>query len=88
MFEVMNGTITANGIKPVIDKVFSFDEVHAACNTWLRARTSAKSSSTWLRVGRSQRLMKAIGSPLFFKRQRRCGHSADTDLSTTQGAFG
>jgi NADPH:quinone reductase-like Zn-dependent oxidoreductase len=30
MFEAMNRTITANGIKPVIDKVFGFDEVHAA----------------------------------------------------------
>ena len=26
----MNRAITANGIKPVIDKVFGFDEVHAA----------------------------------------------------------
>ena len=30
MFEAMNRTITANGIKPAIDKVFGFDEVHAA----------------------------------------------------------
>jgi NADPH:quinone reductase-like Zn-dependent oxidoreductase len=30
MFEAMNRAITANGIKPVIDKVFGFDEVHAA----------------------------------------------------------
>jgi NADPH:quinone reductase-like Zn-dependent oxidoreductase len=30
MFEAMNGAITANGIKPVIDKVFGFDEVKAA----------------------------------------------------------
>jgi NADPH:quinone reductase-like Zn-dependent oxidoreductase len=30
MFEAMNRAITANGIKPVIDKVFAFDEVHAA----------------------------------------------------------
>jgi NADPH:quinone reductase-like Zn-dependent oxidoreductase len=30
MFEAMNRTITANAIKPVIDKVFGFDEVHAA----------------------------------------------------------
>jgi NADPH:quinone reductase-like Zn-dependent oxidoreductase len=30
MFEAMNCAITANGIKPAIDKVFGFDEVHAA----------------------------------------------------------
>ncbi len=30
MFEAMNRAITARGIKPVIDKVFGFDEVHAA----------------------------------------------------------
>lgn len=30
MFEAMNRAITANGIKPVIDKVFGFDEVQAA----------------------------------------------------------
>jgi NADPH:quinone reductase-like Zn-dependent oxidoreductase len=30
MFEAMNRSIAANGIKPVIDKVFDFDEVHAA----------------------------------------------------------
>ena len=30
MFEAMNRAITATGIKPVIDKVFGFDEVHAA----------------------------------------------------------
>jgi NADPH:quinone reductase-like Zn-dependent oxidoreductase len=30
MFEVMNRAIAANGIKPVIDKVFGFDEVQAA----------------------------------------------------------
>jgi len=30
MFEAMNRAIAANGIKPVIDKVFGFDEVHAA----------------------------------------------------------
>lgn len=30
MFEAMNRAITANGIKPVIDKVFAFDEVQAA----------------------------------------------------------
>jgi NADPH:quinone reductase-like Zn-dependent oxidoreductase len=30
MFEVINHAITANGIKPVIDTVFGFDEVHAA----------------------------------------------------------
>jgi NADPH:quinone reductase-like Zn-dependent oxidoreductase len=30
MFEAMNRSIEANGIKPVIDKVFDFDEVHAA----------------------------------------------------------
>jgi hypothetical protein len=29
-------------------------------STWLRARTSAKSSSTWLSVATPQRLMKAI----------------------------
>jgi NADPH:quinone reductase-like Zn-dependent oxidoreductase len=30
MFEAMNRSIAAKGIKPVIDKVFDFDEVHAA----------------------------------------------------------
>jgi NADPH:quinone reductase-like Zn-dependent oxidoreductase len=30
MFEAMNRAIAANGIKPVIDKVFGFDEVQAA----------------------------------------------------------
>jgi len=30
MFEAMNRMITANRIKPVIDKVFGFDEVQAA----------------------------------------------------------
>jgi NADPH:quinone reductase-like Zn-dependent oxidoreductase len=30
MFEAMNRAIAANAIKPVIDKVFGFDEVHAA----------------------------------------------------------
>ena len=30
MFEAMNRAIKANGIKPVIDKVFGFDEVQAA----------------------------------------------------------
>ena len=30
MFEALNRVISANGIKPVIDKVFGFDEVHAA----------------------------------------------------------
>ena len=30
MFEVMNRAIATNGIKPVIDKVFGFDEVQAA----------------------------------------------------------
>jgi NADPH:quinone reductase-like Zn-dependent oxidoreductase len=30
MFEAMNLAITANGIKPVIDKVFGFDQVQAA----------------------------------------------------------
>jgi NADPH:quinone reductase-like Zn-dependent oxidoreductase len=30
MFEAMNRAIAANGIKPAIDKVFGFDEVHAA----------------------------------------------------------
>jgi NADPH:quinone reductase-like Zn-dependent oxidoreductase len=32
MFEAMNRAITANKIKPVIDKVFGFDEVKAAYN--------------------------------------------------------
>jgi len=36
----MYRAITANGIKPVIDKVFGFDEVHAA---YKLERTSAKS---------------------------------------------
>jgi len=30
MFEAMNDAIAVNGIKPVIDKVFGFDDVHAA----------------------------------------------------------
>jgi NADPH:quinone reductase-like Zn-dependent oxidoreductase len=30
MFEAMNRAIAAGGIKPVIDKVFGFDEVQAA----------------------------------------------------------
>ena len=30
MFESMNRAIAVNGIKPVIDKVFGFDEVEAA----------------------------------------------------------
>src|SRR3984893_18298496 len=30
MFEAMNRAIAANGIKPVIDKVFGFDEVQTA----------------------------------------------------------
>ena len=30
MFEAMNRAIAAHGIKPLIDKVFGFDEVHAA----------------------------------------------------------
>jgi NADPH:quinone reductase-like Zn-dependent oxidoreductase len=30
MFEAMNRAIAANGIKPAIDKVFGFDEVHTA----------------------------------------------------------
>ena len=30
MFEAMNAAIAANAIKPVIDKVFGFDEVKAA----------------------------------------------------------
>jgi len=30
MFEAMNSAISANQIKPVIDKVFSFDEAQAA----------------------------------------------------------
>jgi NADPH:quinone reductase-like Zn-dependent oxidoreductase len=30
MFEAMNRAITAGGLKPVIDKVFSFDEAPAA----------------------------------------------------------
>ena len=30
MFEAMNRAIAANGLKPVLDKVFSFDEVQAA----------------------------------------------------------
>jgi NADPH:quinone reductase-like Zn-dependent oxidoreductase len=30
MFEALNRAITVNAIKPVIDKVFGFDEVHAA----------------------------------------------------------
>jgi NADPH:quinone reductase-like Zn-dependent oxidoreductase len=30
MFEAMNQAIAANRIKPVIDKVFGFDEVKAA----------------------------------------------------------
>ena len=32
MFDAMNGAIAANGIKPVIDKVFGFAEVQAAYN--------------------------------------------------------
>jgi NADPH:quinone reductase-like Zn-dependent oxidoreductase len=30
MFEAMNRAIAANGVMPVIDKVFGFDEVKAA----------------------------------------------------------
>jgi len=30
MFEMLCGAIAANGIKPVIDKVFGFDEARAA----------------------------------------------------------
>jgi NADPH:quinone reductase-like Zn-dependent oxidoreductase len=30
MFEALNRAISANAIKPVIDKVFGFDEVKAA----------------------------------------------------------
>ena len=30
MFEALNRTIAANAIKPVIDKVFGFDDVQAA----------------------------------------------------------
>ena len=30
MFEAMNRAVAANGVKPVIDKVFGFDEVKAA----------------------------------------------------------
>ena len=32
MFEALNRAISASGIKPVIDKVFGFDEVKAAYN--------------------------------------------------------
>ena len=51
MFEAINRAITANRIKPVIDKVFGFDEVQAAYkHTWLPGRTSARSSSAWRNV--------------------------------------
>jgi NADPH:quinone reductase-like Zn-dependent oxidoreductase len=32
MFEALNRALLANGIKPMIDKVFGFDEVKAAYN--------------------------------------------------------
>jgi NADPH:quinone reductase-like Zn-dependent oxidoreductase len=32
MFEALNRALAASGIKPVIDKVFGFDEVKAAYN--------------------------------------------------------
>jgi NADPH:quinone reductase-like Zn-dependent oxidoreductase len=38
LFEEMNQVIAANRIKPLIDRVFSFDEVHEA----FRYHTSAK----------------------------------------------
>ena len=51
MFEALNRAIAANGIKPVIDKVFGFDDVKAAYQHMAaRARTSARSSSAWADV--------------------------------------
>jgi hypothetical protein len=73
MFEAMNRAITANGIKPVIDKVFCTRPT----STWLRARTSAKSSSTSRNVvivdtppstGRIMLLQLCRDRPTFFER--------------------
>jgi hypothetical protein len=36
MFEAMNRAIAANRIKPVIDKVFGFDEVQGSSQTFSR----------------------------------------------------
>jgi NADPH:quinone reductase-like Zn-dependent oxidoreductase len=56
MFEAMNRAITANGIKPVIDKVFGFDEVRAAYKHMASIAHFGKSLSTWLSVAARQLL--------------------------------